>query len=218
MGQFKHLKIGANRASSYALFELSTLDLVLREFAVMVQVMWPAVPMSLILLHLFIGFWRRVGRPSYLILFFLWVPIGYVLSLHSDALLWMGFPESLAVRAVGLALIVLAVVLHAWTADLLGLKATLGLAELDPVDVKRPLVTSGPFGVVRHPSYLAHTMFLLGTFLVAGYLAIGVIVVLDLLLTYFVTIPLEERELLKRYGAEYQAYRKTVPKLLPTRL
>jgi protein-S-isoprenylcysteine O-methyltransferase Ste14 len=79
------------------------------------------------------------------------------------------------------------VVLHSWTAKLLGIKATVGLTEIKP-EVQfenQKLVTSGPFSVVRHPSYWAHTLVITGFYLITGVIAMGIIAVIDLGITYF---------------------------------
>jgi protein-S-isoprenylcysteine O-methyltransferase Ste14 len=107
--------------------------------------------------------------------------------------------------------------LHAWTAKLLGIKATIGYTELKPdKDTEnQPLITSGPFSVVRHPSYWAHTMIITGTFLITGVIAVGIIVLIDLMITYFITTELEDRELIERFGNQYREYQKKVPKFFP---
>jgi protein-S-isoprenylcysteine O-methyltransferase Ste14 len=66
------------------------------------------------------------------------------------------------------------------------------------------LVTTGPFAVVRHPTYLSHTLMLLGLFLLTGYITLGVVTLIDALAVNTLVIPLEERELLERFGNEYE--------------
>ena len=65
--------------------------------------------------------------------------------------------------------------------------------------------------MVRHPTYLSHTLMLLGVFLVTGVASTGVVTVLDVLVVNTMIIPLEERELAARFGEEYEEYRKRVP-------
>jgi protein-S-isoprenylcysteine O-methyltransferase Ste14 len=77
------------------------------------------------------------------------------------------------------------------------------------------LITSGPFSVVRHPSYWAHTSILTGTFLVSGILAVGLITLIDLAITYFLTTELEDSELTERFGKQFLEYKKKVPKFFP---
>ncbi len=106
-------------------------------------------------------------------------------------------------------------VLHAWTAKLLGIKATIGYAELKTQNDKQNLMTSGPFSVVRHPSYVAHTLIFVGIFMITGVIAVGITALADFLIAYFITMELEERELIHRFGNQYREYQMRVPKFFP---
>lgn len=74
---------------------------------------------------------------------------------------------------------------------------------------------SGPFSVVRHPSYLAHTAIMAGIFFITGVVATGIIALIDLSITYFVTTTLKDHELVDRFGSLYREYQKSVPKFFP---
>ena len=118
---------------------------------------------------------------------------------------------------LGVLLVVAGIALHAWTAKLLGIKATISYTELKPETVEKNeiLITSGPFGVVRHSSYWGHTMIITGIFLITGIAAVGIIALIDLAITYFVTTELEDRELTERFSNQYEEYKKKVPKFFP---
>jgi protein-S-isoprenylcysteine O-methyltransferase Ste14 len=45
--------------------------------------------------------------------------------------------------------------------------------------------------------------------------AVGIIALIDLSITYFVTTELEDHELTERFGDQYQEYKKKVPKFFP---
>jgi protein-S-isoprenylcysteine O-methyltransferase Ste14 len=62
---------------------------------------------------------------------------------------------------------------------------------------------------------LAHTSLWLGFFLLTGFISLGLLTIIDLLLSYFIIIPLEERELVQRFGQEYMDYEKKMPKFFP---
>jgi len=187
------------------------------ELAIMMIMMWPAVPLFLIELHFAVSLWRRMGLWTYLILTVEWLPIGIALYLLRDQLLSVELALSTPFLVFGVFLISAAIALHAWTAKLIGLKATIGYTELKPNEQtkKQALVTSGPFSVVRHPSYWAHTAIIVGFFLITGVVAIGIITLIDLTITYFVTTTLEDRELVDRFGDQYREYQKRVPKFFP---
>ncbi|HJX24399.1 MAG TPA: isoprenylcysteine carboxylmethyltransferase family protein [Candidatus Bathyarchaeia archaeon] len=118
---------------------------------------------------------------------------------------------------LGIILIAAGIALHTWTAKLIGIKATIGYTELKP-DVqseKQSLIISGPFSVVRHPSYWAHTAIITGVFLITGIIAVGIIALMDLAITYFITTTLEDQELVERFSSQYREYQRRVPKFFP---
>jgi protein-S-isoprenylcysteine O-methyltransferase Ste14 len=75
-------------------------------------------------------------------------------------------------------------------------------------------VTSGIRSHVRHPIYLGHFCEMLAWSLGTG-LAVCYGLAAFALITGVIMIRLEDAELEKRFGGEYQAYRKKVPALLP---
>jgi protein-S-isoprenylcysteine O-methyltransferase Ste14 len=54
-----------------------------------------------------------------------------------------------------------------------------------------------------------------GVFLITGVIAVGIITVLDLLIVNAVVIPLEDRELIGRFGDAYREYKERVPAYFP---
>lgn len=89
-----------------------------------------------------------------------------------------------------------------------------GLPELHAANPEQRLVTTGIRSRVRHPVYLAHVCEMIawsvGTGLTVCYALTAFAVV-----TGAVMIRMEDNELEQRFGAEYAAYRKQVPALLP---
>lgn len=89
----------------------------------------------------------------------------------------------------------------------------LGISKGAPESMKtHRLITTGWYGVVRHPLYLFSILFLVSN---------PVITVRWLLLTvvstgYFIIGAfIEEKRLREEFGAEYEAYQRSVPFLLP---
>jgi protein-S-isoprenylcysteine O-methyltransferase Ste14 len=186
------------------------------DFAMMMVMMWPVIPMFLIQIHYAVDFWRKLGLWTYVAIFLEWLPIAFVLYLCRDIILHYEVAVTTPFLVVGVVAVAAGVALHAWTAKLLGIKATISYTELKPeTGENAQLITSGPFGVVRHPSYWAHTMIITGTFLITGIVAVGIIVPIDLAIAYFVTTELEDRELTERFGNNYEEYKKKVPKFFP---
>ena len=150
----------------------------------MMVMMWPFIPMFLIEVHFATGFWRRLGFWTFFVVFLEWLPIAFVVYALRGMVLAYEVGLGLPFVVLGVALVAAGVALHVWTAKLLGLKATLGYHELKATSDKenRRIISSGPFAVVRHPSYWAHTMIIVGVFLITGVTAVGVIAIVDFLM------------------------------------
>jgi len=85
------------------------------------------------------------------------------------------------------------------------------------IRIKGKLVTEGPFSVVRHPTYFAHTMIFSGVFLITEVVAVGIIALIDFFFIHIIIVPLEEKELLNRFGEDYRVYRERTPRFFPWR-
>lgn len=155
-----------------------------------------------------------MGILTYVVPFILWLPVGYLIYHNRDFLLRYnaGFPTWL--NAAGFAVFAAGCVLQLWTGKLLGLWGLMGLPEISS-RVKSRLVAEGAFAVVRHPTYLSHTLIFSGVFLITGVISVGVITLADFTMMNLVIIPLEEKELAVRFDGEYAQYKREVPKFFP---
>ncbi|MEJ2240520.1 MAG: isoprenylcysteine carboxylmethyltransferase family protein [Candidatus Bathyarchaeota archaeon] len=186
-------------------------------FGLMMIAMWPAIPMFLIQLHGATDFWKKIGIWTYAVVILEWLPIAYFIYAIQDFFFQFQFEFNIIIAIIGFSFIAAGIVLHSWTAYLLGLKATIGYTELEKVQYSKKdrIITSGPFSIARHPSYWAHTFILFGSFLVSGLSTLAAITIVDILIAYFITMELEEKELVDRFGKEYIEYQKQVPKFFP---
>jgi protein-S-isoprenylcysteine O-methyltransferase Ste14 len=184
---------------------LSLADLI----ALITLALWPAVPLFWVPVHCAPQVFRKLGLFAYVLPFLTWLPAAAFIISRRSFLLQYHFSFPLAVHAAGGLLLVLGMALQIRTLALLTLPGIMGVPEV--TEVKGRLVTGGPFSVVRHPTYLSHTLMLLGVFLATGVASTGVVTVLDILVVNTMIIPLEERELTARFGEEYEEYRKKVP-------
>jgi protein-S-isoprenylcysteine O-methyltransferase Ste14 len=93
--------------------------------------------------------------------------------------------------------------------------ARLGRGTLAPWDPTRRLVVEGPYRHVRNPMITAVIVVLLGEALLFGSLGVLVwaVVFFAVNATYFVVV--EEPGLERRFGEQYRAYRRAVPRWLP---
>ena len=175
---------------------------------------WPVVPLFWIPVHGFSRFFKNLGRMTYLMPVITWIPLAYVIYLQREFLLHFKITFPAPVLISGGLLLLAGTILHIWTGMLLGLWGLIGLPEVSSKFMGR-LITGGPFSVVRHPTYLAHTLMFLGVFLSSGVIAVAVITLFDLVLINIVIIPLEDRELLSRFGDEYKHYMQRVAGFFP---
>ena len=113
---------------------------------------------------------------------------------------------------LGAVLIALGLVLIAQTVALF---ATVGDGTLAPWDPTARLVVRGPYRRVRNPMISGVLCVLLGEALVFGSLALLAwwAVVFAINAVYFPLV--EEPGLQQRFGADYEAYRASVPRWLP---
>lgn len=182
--------------------------------ALITILLWPVVPLFWIPVHGFPDVFRKIGLLTYVFPLVTWLPVAYLIYSERSFLLnhKFVFPAFLAV--VGLVIFIAGMLLQFWTAKLLRISGLIGLPEVSR-ETRGRFVAEGAFSVVRHPTYLSHTMILLGVFLITGVIAVGITAIIDLLVVNLVVIPLEEKELMTRFGEEYRQYRNRVPRYFP---
>jgi protein-S-isoprenylcysteine O-methyltransferase Ste14 len=188
----------------------------LSDLAALVTIMvWPVVPLFWIPVHGLPGLVRKLGLLSYAIPVITWVPVACLLYSFRGFLLGWKLDLPFVIALLGWTALAAGVGLQAWTGRLLGIRGLLGLPEIRPAESPGPLVARGVFGVVRHPTYLSHSLMFAGVFLITGVGSLGVITLFDAAVINLVVIPLEERELSLRFGPGYEAYRRRVPAFFP---
>jgi len=115
-----------------------------------------------------------------------------------------------AVRWFGVALFMAGGALRLWPVVVLGNRFS-GLVAIQP---GHTLVTSGVYGVIRHPSYLGLLVNSLGWAL-AFRSGLGLLLTALILPPLVARIGAEERLLRAQFGAEYDAYRARTSRLIP---
>ncbi len=166
---------------------------------------WPVVPLFWIPVHGLSRFFKRIGLLTYLMPPLTWMPIAYIVFKYREELIGFRYELPFVINLAGLILIIIGTFLHFWTGKLLGLWGLMGIPEVSK-RLEGRLVTEGPFRIVRHPTYLAHTVLFLGIFLLTEVLTIAILTVADLIIVGIIIIPLEERELAERFGEDYRSY------------
>ena len=182
--------------------------------ALVTIIIWPIVPLFWIPVHGLSRIFKRLGMLTYVMPLITWLPLAYLI--YSQRFFLLKFKADLptTLNITGIIFLVAGTLLHIWTGTLLGLWGLVGLPEISS-KIKSKLVADGPFSVVRHPTYLAHTVMFFGIFLITETAAVGIVTLLDFVLVNVIIIPLEDRELLKRFGEDYKKYEEKVPGFFP---
>jgi protein-S-isoprenylcysteine O-methyltransferase Ste14 len=184
-----------------------TLALIVLMFQALVPLFWIPV-------HGFSGFFKKLGIFTYITPFITWLPVAWFIYTNRELLLSYKLDLPAILRALGWIVFAFGAALQVWTLRLLKVWGIMGLPEVTRI-VESSIISTGPFSVVRHPTYLSHTIMYAGVFLISGVTAVAVITLLDVLIINTLVIPLEDRELISRFGEEYRAYRKRVPAFFP---
>ena len=82
------------------------------------------------------------------------------------------------------------------------------------IQVSHSLITTGPYGIVRHPIYLGLIDFIAGTALYLN--DVGLLVVAVLFVVYFtMQLRIEERFFAEYFGRDWEEYRRRTAALVP---
>jgi protein-S-isoprenylcysteine O-methyltransferase Ste14 len=168
-------------------------------------------------IHPWVRFWRRLGAVwTYVVLSPLVIAWMVGAVVWRDGLLGpdLGYHPWLLLPVAFCAAIGTSVALKRRRHLTAGVLA--GLPELSPD--KRPgrLLTDGIYGRIRHPRYVEVLLFTVAYAFFANYVGTYVTAALTVPALYL-TVILEERELRDRFGAEFEAYSRRVPRFIPIR-
>ena len=105
---------------------------------------------------------------------------------------------------LGFGLIIFGIIINLWTDLLFKKKQT----TVKPHEMPSFFVTTGPFKLSRHPMYLGMLSILLGLAIFLGSLITFVFPVIFIIIMEKRFIPLEEKNLEKKFGNKYTDYKK----------
>jgi protein-S-isoprenylcysteine O-methyltransferase Ste14 len=95
--------------------------------------------------------------------------------------------------------------------------ATRGRGTPAPWDAPRHFVASGPYRAVRNPMYLAAAAVVLGEAIAFGSLALIAYLIALITVWHLFVVMYEEPTLARRFGTQYEEYRRAVPGWWPRR-
>jgi protein-S-isoprenylcysteine O-methyltransferase Ste14 len=130
----------------------------------------------------------------------------------ADKIPWSYMQLPVNVRWVGCGLIVVIGMLFWWAHLTLGsnYRSTMGLHD------NHKLITRGPYRFVRHPTYVTFLFIPVTLFLISANWLIGAASFVLFLILMVVRAPIEERELINRFGDEYRSYMRKTNRFLPS--
>ena len=171
------------------------------------------IPCYWLLVHPFINRWRT-ARFKFKLLAPLWMLLWLIAWSLTDP--WRHIVLYRAPWTWFLSALLWSVSLYMYThaGRSFSLDRLIGKHEIQPDRHEQSIVSTGVHGLVRHPVYLGHLCTLLGWSIGTGTVATFAMTAFAIL-TGAIMIPLEERELRQRFGAEYNEYAARVPALLP---
>lgn len=190
------------------------MDAVRYFIALFLIVAFPAAMSMWFLIHPLAGFWRRRGPTiTYLSVVALAGVIGFLVFRFRQPLLRFEFGFSWVLTVSAILVYVGGVLLERQYRRHLTIATLLGLPE---VSENRPstLLTEGIYSKIRHPRYLGLMFEISATALLVNYLAVYLLVLATVPVLYL-TVYLEERELVERFGEAYERYMAEVPRFLP---
>jgi len=90
-----------------------------------------------------------------------------------------------------------------------------GKGTSNPLKPPKYLVTTGPYAYSRNPQHLSGFFIKFGISILFGSLSMIFLTFIYSLAFHFFIVLWEEKVLLKRFGKEYQQYKKKVPRWIP---
>ena len=185
--------------------------------AVLLVISLPPAIVWWYVIHPFVGFWRKIGKPiTYTVMTVLF--LGSVVGLFAvrDTLVLTDLGTSWIMVGVAAVLVIPAIWLAILRAKYLSFGILAGVPELDADGSGGKLLNQGIYAVIRHPRYVEIALGSLAYAAFANYLG-GYILALLTIPGIHAVVVIEEKELAERFGEEYEAYRASVPRYIPTR-
>ncbi len=185
---------------------------------VLAVLMLVSVPIGLGLwsvIHPFAHLWRRIGPiATYAVLAVPACALGLWLWAHRAGLLGRDLGTQPILVLLGVLAFTVGAAIALERRRQLTHRILIGVPELS--GERGQLLTRGMYARTRNPRYLEFLFFVLGYVAIANFTGTWVLWLLCFPAIHVVVL-LEERELLDRFGAEYEDYCRRVPRYLPRR-
>lgn len=182
--------------------------------ALLLVLVFPAGMSMWFVIHPFAGFWRRrTPVVTYSVVLLVAGAIAVPLFRSRGILLEIEFGFNWILTLIGFGCLALGVVLKWMYRQQIMVSTLLGLPEVS-ASRESELLTEGIYSRIRHPRYASLMLGISAFALYVNYLA-AYGVVLTMVPILYLTVRLEERELLQRFGDDYERYAEKVPRFIP---
>ena len=157
------------------------------------------------------------SRVLWVVLFAWTITAGPILYYRAQifSVRWMAPPPlELFLKVFGAIALFLGATLYFMAKQQISARTMMGFPEFNPEKNKQPLLKLGIYSRTRNPLYLGYWLVLLAAAMLTNFAANWIMFAVNCLL-----LPLmmraEEGELLGRYGSDYAAYMRRVPRFFP---
>lgn len=194
---------------------LGTLRYVLALIGVLV---YPGAVLFWYLVHPFIDFWRRLGpRLTYGILIGLWLLVAAGTWPFRDVILAVEYGTGPLLWVAAVVCYAIAALIEIRCRKHLAFPILAGVPELQtPAEGGGRLLQEGIYGRIRHPRYVSVVFATLAIAFFCNYLAVWILAAI-MPFALAGVVHFEERELSRRFGAQWAEYRRRVPAFWPRR-
>ena len=192
------------------------MDAVRYYIALLMVVAFPAEMSMWFVIHQLAGFWRKRGPSlTYLVVASVAMLIGFAAFQFRDLILGVEFGFGWKHAILASACYAGGIALEVRYRRQISIGTLLGLPEVSE-DHEDVLLDQGIYSRIRHPRYLGLLCEITGSAFLVNYLATYLLAAATIPALY-VTILIEERELVQRFGSDYVEYASRVPRFLPGR-
>ena len=115
------------------------------------------------------------------------------------------------INLIGFFMIIAGISFRAWAVNSLGKYFTATVQ----ISTDHQLVTSGPYAIVRHPSYTGAFLAIIAGGVILGSITGFIVSCIAMMIAYYVRIGIEEKELMGWFGKQYAEYKKNTKMIIP---
>jgi len=136
-------------------------------------------------------------------------------SVFSSVIEWAYFTPAKSemnyVTGIGFTLLITGICFRVWSINVLGKNFTATVK----ITREHELIKTGPYKVIRHPSYLGALIAIIGCPIFLNNTYTTFIACIAMMIAYYFRINVEEKTLSGHFGEFYEAYKKNTYRLLP---